>query len=376
MSTPSITIFVRHGGDCKQVNELYRKCDCRKHLRWSHNGTQHRKKAGTRDWSEAEKVKREMEDQLSGRPVEKTGEAPKTLEDAVTVFLQDKAVQGVNAHVLAAYKRETDRLRVYCERQGVFTVGSITREVLTGFCATWDALYASSATRAKVKERLSGFLRFCFQAEWLARIPALPRINVDEPPTLPLSADEYTRLLVAIPQAISRVADRAPARALIQLMRWSGLAIRDAVTLRRDEIIFDGKLHRVVTQRQKTGVHVSVPLPPAIAAEILAVTNTNAVYIFWDGVRDAQAFAGNWGTKWIGPVFDAAGIPRVCTMVSHRLRDTFAVDLLQKGVPLEEVSKLLGHESIRTTEKHYARWVQGRQDRLDSLVTGTWTWAA
>jgi site-specific recombinase XerD len=34
-------------------------------------------------------------------------------------------------------------------------------------------------------------------------------------------------------------------------------------------------------------------------------------------------------------------------MLSHRLRDTFAVDLLEKGVPLEEVSKLLGHESIR-----------------------------
>jgi hypothetical protein len=39
---------------------------------------------------------------------------------------------------------------------------------------------------------------------------------------------------------------------------------------------------------------------------------------------------------------------------------------------LEEVSKLLGHESIKTTERSYAKWVKGRQDRLDSLVTGTW----
>jgi integrase/recombinase XerD len=59
-------------------------------------------------------------------------------------------------------------------------------------------------------------------------------------------------------------------------------------------------------------------------------------------------------------------------MRSHRLRDTFAVDLLQKGVPLEEVSKLLGHESIKTTEKSYAKWAKGRQDRLDSLVIETW----
>jgi site-specific recombinase XerD len=47
------------------------------------------------------------------------------------------------------------------------------------------------------------------------------------------------------------------------------------------------------------------------------------------------------------------------------------VDLLEKGAPLEEVSKLLGHESIKT-ERHYAKWVKGRQDRLDSLVAGTW----
>jgi integrase/recombinase XerD len=43
-----------------------------------------------------------------------------------------------------------------------------------------------------------------------------------------------------------------------------------------------------------------------------------------------------------------------------------------KGVPLEEVSKLLGHESIKTTERHYAKWIKGRQDRLDSSVVASW----
>jgi site-specific recombinase XerD len=46
-------------------------------------------------------------------------------------------------------------------------------------------------------------------------------------------------------------------------------------------------------------------------------------------------------------------------MLSHRLHDTFAVDLLEKGVPLEEVSKLLGHESIKTTEGHCSKWMKG-----------------
>jgi integrase/recombinase XerD len=48
------------------------------------------------------------------------------------------------------------------------------------------------------------------------------------------------------------------------------------------------------------------------------------------------------------------------------------VALLEKRLPLEEVSKVLGHESMKTTERHYSEWMKGRQDRLDNLVTATW----
>jgi site-specific recombinase XerD len=36
----------------------------------------------------------------------------------------------------------------------------------------------------------------------------------------------------------------------------------------------------------------------------------------------------------------------------HRFRHTFALELLKKGVPMEEVSILLGHSGVRITEKH------------------------
>ena len=55
----------------------------------------------------------------------------------------------------------------------------------------------------------------------------------------------------------------------------------------------------------------------------------------------------------------------------HRLRDTFAVRLLTKGVPLEDVSKLLGHSSIAVTEKSYAPWVALRKLRLERLLSET-----
>ena len=109
----------------------------------------------------------------------------------------------------------------------------------------------------------------------------MSRIKVDESPTLPLTPKEFEHLLATVPKIFDgKKAERV--RGLVLLMRWSGLAIRDAVTLRRDEIIFDGKrkLHRIVTNRQKTGTHVSVPMPPKVAAVILAVLNGTPGYVF------------------------------------------------------------------------------------------------
>src|ERR1035437_5312610 len=192
MSTPLITIFVRHATGCKYAgDEFAKRCSCRKHLRWTQNGTQYRKQAGTRSWVEAEQVKRDIENRLSGRaPDTKPEDEAHSVEECITLFMQDKAVQGVTSGVLGKYTRELDRLRVYCEHHGVFTVQGVTRELLTAFCGTWKTAYPSSYTRSKVRERVRGFLRYCYEAQWIARVPALPKIKVDEPPTLPLTAEE------------------------------------------------------------------------------------------------------------------------------------------------------------------------------------------
>lgn len=358
--TPLITIFVRHKPKCKYAgDEFTKRCSCKKHLRFSLNGTQERRATGARSWTEAEAAKRSLEDQLSGKPVE-VKEAVKTVADAVRVFLQAKTVEGITPDGLSRYARELNRLQNYAESQGCFVVTGLTAELLTGWMSTWTT---SSGTRALALKTLKCFLRACYDAQWLPRIPTLPRITVDAPATEPLTPEEYNRLLTA--------ATAPKLRALIQLMRYSGLAIRDAATLERAEIQKSGTFYRVTTVRQKTGTHVSVPIPAAIAEEILAVENENPLYLFWHGRGDGQNFAIGYGAR-MAAAFERAGIEDSCFMKSHRLRDTFAVTLLQNGVPMEEVSRLLGHESIRTTEKSYAKWVKGRQDRLDSLVMATW----
>lgn len=68
-------------------------------------------------------------------------------------------------------------------------------------------------------------------------------------------------------------------------------------------------------------------------------------------------------------LFKLAG---VTTGHAQRYCDTFAFEVLLSGVTLERVSVLLGHQSVRVTEKHYAPWVRARQEQLESDVRRTW----
>jgi len=63
------------------------------------------------------------------------------------------------------------------------------------------------------------------------------------------------------------------------------------------------------------------------------------------------------------------GAPKRCH--GHMFRDTFAVEMLSGGVPIDQVSILLGHASVRVTEKHYSPWACGRQDQLEKSVQST-----
>lgn len=53
-------------------------------------------------------------------------------------------------------------------------------------------------------------------------------------------------------------------------------------------------------------------------------------------------------------------------------RDTFAVELLLAGVPIDQVSLLLGHSSVKVTEKHYAPFMKARQEQLAHSARKAW----
>lgn len=84
--------------------------------------------------------------------------------------------------------------------------------------------------------------------------------------------------------------------------------------------------------------------------------------------RTFQAEKRRW-QRALRKLFVLAGVPGAH---AHRFRDTFSIELLQAGVPIERVSMLLGHQSVRVTERHYNAWTKARQEQAEADVRRAW----
>jgi integrase len=158
----------------------------------------------------------------------------------------------------------------------------------------------------------------------------------------------------ALPEIDARV------RTFILTMRYSGLRISDTTALACEGLKGD----RLQLHQAKTGEYVFVLLPTFVADALRKVVHRNPAYFFWTGTSKLPAAVSVW-RKRLADVFKKA---KIKNGHSHRFRDTFAVSLLQAGVSLEDVSTLLGHKSLRITQKHYSPWVKTRQDALDKAI--------
>ncbi len=72
-------------------------------------------------------------------------------------------------------------------------------------------------------------------------------------------------------------------------------------------------------------------------------------------------------TKQVGKLLDKAGIKNATL---HSLRHTFASNLIARGVPLEQVQVLLGHDSISTTANIYAHILPGVLEETMAKLAG------
>lgn len=132
---------------------------------------------------------------------------------------------------------------------------------------------------------------------------------------------------------------------------FTGLAYADVKKLKRSEInvgVDGGKW--IFTSRQKTETASRIPLLP-FTLQLLERYKDHPQCVIKDRVLPVPS--NQKMNAYLKEIADICGITKQFTF--HIARHTFATTVtLSNGVPIESVSKMLGHTNLRTTQ-HYAK---------------------
>jgi integrase/recombinase XerD len=156
-----------------------------------------------------------------------------------------------------------------------------------------------------------------------------------------LSRDEVLKFLQCI---LSR-----KQRMLLTTMYATGMRVGEAVELSVNDI--DSRRMTILVSRGKGNKQRLVPLSPKLLTELRLFwqTHRNPVWLFPSREPDSH--------------LSIASVERMCARArvrgglkrrfnTHALRHTFATELLEAGVDLFSIQKILGHRSLSTTA-HY-----------------------
>jgi integrase len=264
-----------------------------------------------------------------------------------------------------------NRLNAYCKKQGVVYLREVNADLMLNFRT--DVLAGMKpATKANIMGMFIGFLREAFLRGWITEAVAekLKRGRRGHQQKEPFTKAEVTRLLDGAEALTGGFCNyrKNPhtIRLLFELMLQTGMRVGDAG-------LFDpAKLKRGIgtwrytftPQKQRKSEdkkRVTVYVPDDLKASVESCVWMSPSLPFTPAGKDSRhvpRFAYDMMQK-IGEQCDIED----CR--PHRLRDTFAVQMLLRGMLLEEVSRLLGHSSIKITEMYYAKWTNARQDRLE-----------
>ena len=318
-------------------------------------GKEIRQSLGTCDWQKAQETIREWEATAS-EP--KATPEPIGIEQACEKLLGDAKARKLNESTLYKYRFLFKQIGDFAQRRGLRYLKELDLVTLDDFRTEWK-----DGPRSSVKklERLRAFLRFCERRKWIDCNPALdlkaPKIQ--DRPTMPFTQAEMVKILAGLEKYTVRagVANARRLKAFILLLRYSGMRIGDCVKCSVDRL--DG--NRLFLYTQKTGTPGRCVLPEFVLRELEATPKSDEGHFFWTGKSKLHSAIGKWQRR-LQTLFALA---EVAGGHAHRFRDTFAVELLLAGIPLERVSVLLGHQSVRITERHYSSWVRSRQEQLE-----------
>ena len=250
---------------------------------------------------------------------------------------------------------------IFCERRGKEHLEELTVDDIDSYHLSRDV---NTLSWSKELGLLRQWCKFCVKRGWMkvnwAGEVDMPR-GIKLPAKEPYTEEECVRIYEACWHIGQQDYERLRAYALVVVMRYTGLAIRDTYLLRIDAI----RNGYITVRRTKTGKPVYLPVSRLMrhALESLPMpkgADDECPYFFHHEGRNLET-AMCATLRSLRAVYKLSGVPNAH---SHRFRHTLATRMLEQGASYEDVAVVLGN-SAAVVEKHYAKWSKGRQERVE-----------
>ncbi|MBU2592474.1 MAG: tyrosine-type recombinase/integrase [Patescibacteria group bacterium] len=279
-----------------------------------------------------------------------------SLENAIRRFIDRLKSLGRSNNTIVAYQGDLNQLAAFLKEQAVENVDQIKTELIESFK---DHLGKNGYTPKSISRKLNSvksIFRFLVEEEVLdrdfSRAVKHPKVNNDLPRVL--KPMEYRAL-----RDICRQDKRT--LAIVELMLQVGLRISEVANLRLDNIKEKELVIEAYESHARRMVPLNQPASKAIEDYLRERQTSKSRYLFVTKtgrqllVRNIRSILNRY--------FEKAGLQGVKV---NDLRNTFIVEQLSAGVPLDVISRIVGHKRLSTTER-YLGLVSKSQEEVFTL---------
>jgi len=261
-------------------------------------------------------------------------------QDLLDAFLSAKRVEGCSNHTIAYY-----RTTIFKMLDGVgLKIEDITTDDLRKYLADYKGKNnASKSTIDNVRRVLSSFFSWLEDEDYILKNPVrrIRKIKTKKVVKEVISDENFEILR----DSCTNIRDLA----MIELLASTGIRVGELVNLNIDDVLFNerecvvlgkGDSERIVYFDAKTKIHL---------LKYLESRNDDNPALFVAFKKPYNRLGINGVERRIRELGREANIKKVHP---HKFRRTMATNAIDKGMPIEQVQRLLGHVQIDTTMQY------------------------
>ena len=261
--------------------------------------------------------------------------------DTTEVFISAKRIEGCSDKTLSYYRKTIEAMLNGIGK----SAQQITTDDLRKYLMNYQVQRRSSkVTIDNIRRILSSFFSWLEDEDFIVKSPVR---RIHKVKTAKVVKDTYSE------EALELMRDSCTTArdlAMIDLLASSGMRVGEMVTLNREDINFNerecvvtgkGNKERLVYFDARTKIHLQNYLDGRVDSNPALFVSLKAPY--------ERLMIGGVETR-LRELGKRLNIPKVHP---HKFRRTLATLAIDKGMPIEQVQQLLGHQKIDTT-MHYA----------------------